>query len=289
MTIGKLAAIGASLAFASLGCGARTLIGMVPDGSAPDDGAPRTDVLVPDVPPGTEGHTCTPVTFPDDAPSTLPATVAGTWTGYFQGGSPLQTSDVIKLSVQQLAGGSGEIRVTVGTAAAPPPPTSATDYYPPGPPTDLTYRRPIVVEGVSYLAHAVTWQGTRLKFVLAATQPWESWCALQTSYFVVDQNRYNCIPGFGGVFSDVADAGGPWCLTEDVQGTKQTTVSCAQFSQCNDQFCTCDSCGCSAMAGNAGSLDAGVSSPDSFDVTFDGDTATGVGAGHNVRLTRDVN
>ena len=52
MTIGKLATISAALAFASLACDARTLIGMVPDGSAPDDGAPHSDALVPDVPPG---------------------------------------------------------------------------------------------------------------------------------------------------------------------------------------------------------------------------------------------
>ena len=60
MTIGKLATISAALAFASLACDARTLIGMVPDGSAPDDGAPHSDAFVPDVPRGTEGHTCTP-------------------------------------------------------------------------------------------------------------------------------------------------------------------------------------------------------------------------------------
>jgi|tagenome__1003787_1003787.scaffolds.fasta_scaffold20381545_2 hypothetical protein len=281
MTISKLTTVSAGLAFMFLACDAHTLIGMVPDGSAPDDGAPHRDVLAPDVPVGTEGHTCTPVTFPGDAPYTLPAGVAGTWTGYFQGGSPVPTSDVIKFSIQQLADGSGEVRVTIGTAAPPPPAASATDYYPPGVPTDVTFRIPTLIEGVSYLAHAVTWQGTRLKFLLSEAQPWESWCALQSSYFVADQSRYNCIPGFGGGWSfPPVDAGGePSCTASDVQGTKQTPVSCPQLSQCNGQFCTCDSCGCAAAAAVASS----------FDVTFDADLVTGVGDGHNVRLTRNAN
>src|SRR4051812_14196348 len=211
MTISKLTTVSAGLAFMFLACDAHTLIGMVPDGSAPDDGAPHRDVLAPDVPVGTEGHTCTPVTFPGDAPYTLPAGVIGTWTGYFQGGSPVPTSDVIKFSIQQLADGSGEVRVTVGTAAAPPPAATATEDYPPGTTPNPTMRLPAFVEGVSYLAHAVTWQGSRLKFLLSIAEPWESWCALQTSYFVADANRYNCVPGFGGQTSSSGDAGEPMC------------------------------------------------------------------------------
>jgi hypothetical protein len=278
MTIIKLATVSAGLAFISLACDARTLIGMVPDGSAPDDSAPHSDASVPDVPAGTVGHTCTAVTFPGDAPYTLPAGVAGTWTGYFQGGSPLQTSDVIKFSIQQLAGGSGEVRVTLGTAAAPPPAASATEYYPPGTSTEPTMRLPGFVEGVSYVAHAVTWQGPRLKFLLSLAQPWESWCALQTPYFVVDSNRYNCIPGYGGVTSS-PDAGERMCLAFDLQGTKQTPTACAQLSQCNGEFCTCDACGCAASVENGSS----------FDLTFDADLLTGIVDGQNVRLTRDAN
>jgi hypothetical protein len=279
MKTGKLATLTALSVVSLAACDARTLIGMVPDGSAPDDGSlPHSDAAPPpDAPPGTEGHTCAPVTFPGDAPFTLPAGVAGTWTGYFQGGSPLQSSDAIKFSIQPLADGSGEIQVTVGTAAPPPPATSATDYYPPGAPTGTDppgVRIAEIVEGVSYVGHAVSWQGTRLTFLLSTAQPWDSWCALQTSYFVADRNQYNCVPGFGGVttYSD----GGSVCVSEDLQGSKQTPVPCAQFMQCNGQFCTCDSCGCAAS----------VATTASFDVTFDGDLVTGVGDGFNVRLTR---
>src|SRR5262245_53865360 len=94
----------------------------------------------------------------------------------------------------------------MGTAAPPPPATSATEYYPPGAPTGPGPTLPMLIEGFSYLARAVTWQGTRLKFLVPGTQPFEGWCALQTSYYVAQQNRYNCVPGFGGSAS-YADAG----------------------------------------------------------------------------------
>ena len=93
------------------------------------------------------------------------------------------------------------------------------------------------------------------------------------------RTEYNCVPGFGGSWCPAPDGGEPLCVAQDGQGTKQTPVSCAQFSQCNGQLCTCDSCGCAASVENGRS----------FDVTFDADLVTGVGDGHNVRLMRDVN
>lgn len=276
MTIGKLTTFSAALAFAFafMACDAHTLIGTVPDASAPDDSG-RVDRELPDVLVADGGHTCTPQTFPGDAPYTLPAGVAGSWTGYFQGGSPLTTSDVVKLSIQQAADGSGEIHVTMGTAPAPAPATSATDYYPPGGFTGIQASYTTIIEGFAYLAHAVTWQGTRLRLQIADAQPWEGWCALQTSYFVVARDQYNCIPGLGG-----GSSGGSMpemCTASD--GERSTPVACPQLFLCNNRTCACDSCGCSAK------LDA---SSELFDVTFDGDLLTGVGAGHNVRLTRDA-
>jgi hypothetical protein len=286
--MGRLTTITVALALASVGCSTRTQIGLVPDGS-PSDSAipPSTDAVARDVPPGEQGHTCAPVTIPGDGPYTLAPGVAGTWTGYFQGGSPVSTSDAVKFALQTQADGSGDIRVFIGTGAPLPPATSATDYYPPGSPTDDTVDTPHLIEGVSYIAHGVTWEGTRLKFFLSQTEAWAGWCALQTSYFVNDSNRYNCIPGFGGSTSDDAD-GGTMCGTQDVQGTKQTPVPCGQFSLCAaGLFCTCDSCGCAAVAGYPGAPATVVTGNASiFDVTFEGDLATGVGAGYNVRLTR---
>jgi hypothetical protein len=271
MTTCKLTTLTATLALSMLACDARTLIGMVPDGAAPD--AAQTNTGDGGMAAGDGGHTCTPVTFDNDAPYTLPAGVAGNWTGYFQGGSPLGNTDVVRFAIQQRADGTGEIHVTMGTAAPPPPATSATDYYPPGVQGPL-FGLPTIIEGFSYTAHAVTWQGLRLKFLRPGAQPWESWCNLQTSYYVASRGDYNCVPGSGGS-ATYADAGSV-CLSED--GTKQTQVPCPQFEMCNGYTCACDSCGCSASNVVTGD----------FDVTFDGNLVTGVGEGHNVRLTRDA-
>ena len=91
MTITKLATVSVALAFASLACDARTLIGMVPDGSAADGGpGPTSSNDAGDTASGTAdaGHTCTPVTFAGESPYTLPAGVAGNWTGYFREALP---------------------------------------------------------------------------------------------------------------------------------------------------------------------------------------------------------
>ena len=216
------------------------------------------------------------MTFPGDAPFTLPAGVAGIWTGYFQGGSPLPPSDVLRISILPLADGFGEIHVVMGTAAPPPPATSATDYYPPGGPTDITANLPRLIDGFSYLAHAVTWDGQRLKMRVSYGEPWQSWCALQLSYAIADRpGTYNCVPGLGG--GSIGSGPDQMCTAQDMGGTKNTPISCAQLFMCFGQ-CTCDACGCAAA----------VDDYEAFDVTFDGDLLTGVGAGKNIRLTRDA-
>src|SRR4029079_13018406 len=162
----------------------------------------------------------------------------------------------------------------MGTATPPPPATSATESYPPG--ASATLRTSLtVIDGFTYLAHAVTWQGTRLKFLLGRAQPYESWCALQSSYYVPDRAAYNCIPGYGGTLSPHGGDAGAVCIAQTDDGKTMTPISCAQLAMCN-AVCSCDACGCSASA----------FSQDEFDVTFDGDVVTGVGEGHNVRLTR---
>lgn len=294
MKTGKLATLSAVSALSLLACDARTLIGMVPDASPPDSGsAPDswpTDsndgAVTGNSPDATDGFvggftvdagkgTCTPVTWPGDTPAALPAGAAGNWTGYFQGSSPLGTSDAVKFSIRQRSDGSGEILVTMGTAVPPPPATSATDYYPPGLMMATPISSPWLIDGFTYLAHEVKWQGSRLQMSIPLAQPWESWCALQPTYAVVDApGRYNCIPGINSRSSSMFG-----CFAEDDQGRKETPISCAEMAMCSISYCTCDSCGCAAStASTAG-----------FDVTLDGDTITGVGDGHNVRLTRDPN
>ena len=71
MMMGRVTTITVALAFAWVGCATRTQIGVVRDGSAADSPtSPSTDAVAADVPPGEQGHTCTPVTIPGDGPYT---------------------------------------------------------------------------------------------------------------------------------------------------------------------------------------------------------------------------
>lgn len=280
----KIATLITAVGLSSLACDVRTPIGAVQDGSTsnPGTGANSGTGAAPPQsdggPGGSGGGSCTPGAFPGDAPFTFPPGVMATWTGYFQGGSPL-ASDAIVLTLEQTASGENQIHAVFGTAAPPPPATSATDYYPPGASIMTMQASNItLIEGVSYLAHDVTWQGNRLKFSLQTYQAWEGWCELQTSYALIDNPGYNCVPGSGGA---VTNSGMPneQCISEDAAGTKQTPVPCAQFFLCDFRHCDCAACGCVAS----------VKFADSFDLTFDGDLATGVGEGFNVRLMRSTN
>jgi hypothetical protein len=201
------------------------------------------------------------------------AGVAGSWTGYYQGcPGPTGSSDVIKMTLVESSGGSGQIDLVFGTNPPPPPATDATDYYPPGFMVgNSTFR---TFEGVSYRAHSVTWQDRRLKFMLAAYQLWDDWCELQSSFPVANSlTGYSCTPGNGGSWSGPPD---DECIASD--GVRMTPVACAQFFLCGIGACTCDMCGCTGSTNYT----------DQFDLTFDGDLVTGVGTGCSVRLTRDT-
>jgi hypothetical protein len=258
-----LTALAGVLALGALACDAMTLVGTVPDAGIAN--GYRQD----------GGGTCTPPTYANDEPFTLPAGVAGSWTGYYQGcPSPTGSSDVIKMTLVESAGGSGQIDLVFGTNPPPPPATDATDYYPPG----FTFGNSLfnTFEGVSYRAHSVTWQDHRLKFLLAAYQVWDGWCQLQSSYRVAGAlDGYACTRGTGGSWNNVGQPNEE-CIASD--GFRMTPVPCAQFFLCGRNTCTCDMCGC------AGS----TTYTDQFDLTFDGDLVTGVGTGCSVRLTRDA-
>jgi hypothetical protein len=279
----KLTTLGVILAFTTLACDARTLVGTVPDGSAGDDGGSR--------PPSSDGGgtpassdggrgTCTPVVFPEDQPFTYPSGVAGNWTGYFQAYNLRSGSDAVNLSLGTAADGSNQIHVVLGAGPPPPPATSATEQFPPGTLMD-EQSLPDLIEGFSYLAHGVKWQGQRLTFLIATHQPWEPWCALQTSYRLADSTQgYNCVPGSGGV---VTNSGQPneECIAEDGNGTVITPVPCTQFFMCGFRICQCDACGCAAESGFRAF----------FDITFTGDAASGAtqGVGPTLVLSRATN
>ena len=99
------------LGLASLGCGARTLIGEGSDGS-----------LGSVIGAGGSG-TCTPPQDPNDQAFSPPTPVVGTWTGYFQGSNLPVSADAIKLTIDQASDGTNQIHIVFGST---PPPAPAT-------------------------------------------------------------------------------------------------------------------------------------------------------------------
>jgi hypothetical protein len=251
------------LGLVALGCDARTMIGELP-------GSVSSTI-------GTGGSgTCTPPSDPKDQAFTPPAGVAGTWTGYYQGSNLPIGADAVKLTIDQASDGSNQIHVVFGSSPPPPPATDAKDFYPPGAFTSIG--NPLeYIEGFSYPGHEVQWLGQRLKFGVAAREAWNSWCLLQESYSTtyLDQTSYSCTPGSGGG-SDLNADGGYECYGFiDSHGTK-TPVDCEQQAMCFSGYCQCDECGCSAPVGSG----------PNFDLTFDGDLATGTGISGYLRLMR---
>jgi hypothetical protein len=266
----KLASGIGLLGLVSLGCGARTMIGEVTDGS------PSSLIGA-----GGSGM-CTPPVNPNDHPFTSPTAVTGTWTGYFQGTGLAVGADAIKVTIDEAADGTHQIHAVFGSDPPPAPATEASDPYPTAfsrlllGPIDRGY-----LDGFVYPAHAVQWFDQRLKFMIAGFQAWESWCLLQQSFALtsMDPVRYSCVPGGGAGSTRTAANGELECFaTLDTYGTIMARVDCDQMAMCGigSTPCQCDRCGCSADI-NSGKL---------FDITFDGDVATGTGIGFPLRLTR---
>jgi len=253
------------LAIAAIACSGRTLIGTVTDGPPPngnDDGGPG---LVDGGDDGVahSGGTCAPPRDPNDRAFTFPAGVAGTWTGTYQPPVGAVRDVPIKLILDQAADGSDQIHVVFGTNPPPAPATSATqDYLPDWVPQKI-------YDGFPYLAHQVSWNGLEVRFVLAYTEPWDSWCRMQQSY---DQapgvpGLYLCIPNVAwmGDGNDV-------CTSTT---SPRIVLPCHQVEACAAYNCQCDVCGCAGSA---------VGSNQIITATFAGDTATITG-GHLTRVT----
>jgi len=276
----------------TVGCDTRTIVGEVPDGSAPD-GSNQTTSLDPV---GTSGHTCAPPQFPGDHPFNFPAGVAGVWTGYVENAALGFTSDAVRLTLDQAADGTNQIHVAYGAAPPPPPATSATDL-PPGlnggnGGAGGVAGTQSVVEGFSYVAHNVDWQAFgqqwRLRFLVDIVEPWASWCRLQPSYATPSPGgvEYACLPNTGGGSISGPGTGldgGTECWVNDSTGHKEKDVSCAQLQLCPGNFvCACDQCGCDMQPIQYDGVPTG---PGIYDILFDTTSASGTSAsGNNVHL-----
>jgi hypothetical protein len=274
----------------AIGCDARTLIGQVPDGSAPDGAAGGSNQTSLD-PVGTSGHTCAPPQFAGDHPHDLPAGTEGVWTGYVEGVNVGISSDAIRLTLDHATDGTSQIHLALGVKAPPPPATSATESYPAGTVTGLGGASGQIIEGFSYTAHNVDWQPFgqewRLRFMINIAEPYASWCRLQSSYAINygGGTDYSCVPGNGGgSMSDPNVEGGYLCYVADSSGRRLKDVSCAQLSMCAGNYlCGCDECGCDQQ----GILYDGVPTGGygTYDLLFDGTSASGSG----VHLMRAAN
>jgi hypothetical protein len=276
----------------AIGCDARTLIGQVPDGSAPGGSGGSGGADQPNLEPvGTMGHTCAPPQFPGDHPYAIPAGLEGVWTGYLEGGTLGITSDAIRLTLDHATDGTSQIHVVYGVLAPPPPATSATDPYPPGANYGYGGAPGSTIEGFSYTAHNVYWdafgQEQRLRFLKNSAEPFASWCQLQSSYATpypggVD---YSCLPGSGATSSPAPNDAGQQCSLTDSSGRPIKAVSCTQVGLCfGNYYCGCDSCGCDQQII---AFDGVPSGPGIFDILFD--PAAGTASGSGIHLTRAAN
>jgi hypothetical protein len=266
----------------AIGCDARTLIGQVPDGSAPDEAGGSNQANLEPV--GTSGHTCAPPQFPGDHPFELPAGVEGVWTGYVEASTLGISSDAIRLTLDHAADGTSQIHIVFGVKAPPPPATSATDPYPPGTNPGFGGAPGSTIEGFSYTAHNVYWdafgQEQRLRFLTNTAEPFASWCQLQSSYATPYPGgvEYGCLPNTSGAMSSPgANDAGQQCALIDSSGKPVKAVSCAQVDLCfGNYYCGCDSCGCDQQVIG---YDGVPSGPGTYDILFDPTANTASGSG----------
>ena len=204
-----------------------------------------------------------------DMPFSNPAWVSGRWVGYFENFQFPSGSDRLELLFGTNATGGTTLVVTLGKATAPPAPTDPTAAWPnaPGPNDEILF----LVEGFSYPAHEVRWDGARLRFKLDAAEAWTAWCGLQTSYPVPGSTtEYNCLPSSGGGVSEPGPDGNPiHCMVEDQNGQHPQEVPCGQFALCNSFHCACDATGCGPATAHDTPFDM------TFEMTLSGNTASG--------------
>jgi hypothetical protein len=224
----------------------------------------------------------------------LAKSIEGIWNGYVENLAP-GSDDSLRIEIAIAADNTVSDQVTIGHG---PPPAPATDPNLPWP-VDIDggvhAEAPIYIPGFVYTAEDISWQARRLKFRIPPYEPWQPWCALQTSY-PAGGGEYSCVPAGG----PVVDANGN-CLTNT---DPPVPVGCGKFDLCDNlraclcapNSCTCGGlgvCDCEANGCSAGTEFMSVPLGYWFDVSFgDGEADGSVDLStegpdlHNVRLTR---
>jgi hypothetical protein len=136
-------------------------------------------------------------------------------------------------------------QVVLGRVAPPAPPTDPNQGWP-EPVSSMMGAPPLYIPGFAYTARDIRWESQRLKFRIDWFEPWQSWCALQTSHHVQPQ-------GGASYFTCSRPEDEPACCG---QGTCPAGINCAHASQCSAPYaCSCDPGGANCYCGGYGVCD----------------------------------
>jgi hypothetical protein len=92
-------------------------------------------------------------------------------------------------------------------------------------------------DGVQYSLEDLQVDCERLRFTVPQTDPWRSWCELQTPIAdETNEGHYNCVPNTATLSGD------DWCILLFDDGTEQE-VDCCKLDACRS-VCDCTETGC---------------------------------------------
>jgi hypothetical protein len=197
----------------------------------------------------------------DDCTANSDLPIVGTWHGYVESqGAPWDTLTLVIRGASVAGGVCGAL--TVGSGTPPAPATDPDHVYSLAP----TGYIPHVVPGYTFTLLGGTTDGTRVRFSLSESEPWRSWCQLQTSYdWNLDPTTHDCrcVPDWR--VSGMSDG---TCRMVASPPFTDIIVDCNKVSTCiaTPPPCTCVAAGCD---GNLSTTNV------AFDLSFAADQAEG--------------
>ncbi len=195
-----------------------------------------------------------------------------TWTGYIEAFMFPSGSDDVRI-VFDSDHTDGTVYFGMGTP--PPPATDPNVGYPPGYGYDRGVFGDYVVEGFGYRFTGAMVSASRVQITVDLGTLWAEWCSRQYP-LMVGPDFYQCGGNTG--FTSSADG----CSYPDPMTGQDVPVDCGRLFLCGamgGSACACTATDCTAATGNQVTFD--------FHVTGNDGTGTiGIGAPHNVYLTR---
>ena len=210
-----------------------------------------------------------------DCVGTNDLALVGKWHGYIENEDPPWDELFLDIKGANSSGLCGTL--AVGSATPPAPATDPTHGYPPGVSNFLGWQ---LIPGYPMTLLGGTTDGARIRFRVAPTEGYKSWCKLQTPYGHGDGLGCGCVPSGPSM-------GGPsGCVITDQLTQVTRTFDCDQAGLCDplgngSPVCACNASGCDAV-----DLDL---SAGRFDMVVRGDTIEGSETGHptvRVHFTR---